>query len=812
MMNAMRGDIPSGTVTFLFTDIEGSTRLLEQHSDRYADLLEEHRRVLRGAFERHGGVEVDTQGDAFFVAFARASDAVAAAEDAQRALELPVRIGIHTGEPQLRDGGYVGIDVHRAARICGVGHGGQVLVSERSASVLDCDASLIDLGLHRLKDLGEPVKLYQLGEDEFPPLRSLNATNLPAQRSPLIGRERELTELRSIVLDGARLVTLSGPGGSGKTRLSLQVAAELVDNFSDGVFWVSLAALRDPELVIPAVEQTVGAKVPLAQHLEEKKMLLLLDNLEQVAECAGDIGTLLESCPNLKLLVTSRVLLKIQGEREYQVLPLPEDQAIALFRARAAVAEPEAAVAEICRRLDGLPLAIELAAARTRVLPPARMLERLEQRLPLLTGGARNAPERQRTLRATIEWSYDLLGDGEQRLFGRLAIFAGSFALEAAERVCGAQLETLESLIEKSLVRATSEGRFFMLETIHEFAAELLEKSGEAEELARAHAEWTLDLAESAGVYYNEAEGSQEYELLVSEQANLRAASDWALRSDPELGLRLVVALEMLWTISDPRDGARRVAAMLERAGEAPAELLGHGFRVLGSALNPAGDQEGAEAAYRRSLELFEEIGSEREAAVSTFRLGATASNMGDVAKARPLLEESLARLRAVGDTRVELQVVGVLGFVAAQEGDLAQARALMTESATRAAEVGFSWWQNVMLSGLAEIDLEAGDYDAAEQSASEILRMARRMGERQQTVYGLALLACVASGRGQSARAARLWGALEAEEAKGPVGAWESGRAKFRALVGDLDHEALTEGRRLALEDAVEYALTDDA
>jgi predicted ATPase len=397
------------------------------------------------------------------------------------------------------------------------------------------------------------------------------------------------------------------------------------------------------------------------------------------------------------------VLLKIQGEREYQVLPLPEDQAIALFRARAAVAEPEAAVAEICRRLDGLPLAIELAAARTRVLPPARMLKRLEQRLPLLTGGGRNAPERQRTLRATIEWSYDLLGDGERRLFARLAIFAGSFALEAAERVCGAQLETLESLIEKSLVRATSEGRFFMLETIHEFAAELLEKSGEAEELARAHAEWTLDLAESAGVYYNEAEGSQGYELLVFEQANLRAASDWALRSDPELGLRLVVALEMLWTISDPRDGARRVAAMLERAGEAPAELLGHGFRVLGSALNPAGDQEGAEAAYRRSLELFEAIGNEREAAVSTFRLGATASNMGDVAKARPLLEESLARLRAVGDTRVEPQVVGVLGFVAAQEGDLAQARALMTESATRAAEVGFSWWQNVMLSGLAE-------------------------------------------------------------------------------------------------------------
>jgi len=449
-------ELPTGTVTFLFTDIEGSTRLLEELGSRYVETLAEHRRVVRSACARHGGVEVDTQGDAFFVAFQRASAAVAAAEDAQRELELPVRIGIHTGEPALTGEGYVGIDVHRAARICSAAHGGQVVLSERTTELLDGGPGLINLGMHRLKDLGAPEKLFQLGEAEFPPLRSLNATNLPAQPGPLIGRERELSELTELVRTD-RVVTLTGPGGSGKTRLALQAAAEAVDEFADGVFWVPLAAVADPEIVEPTIGKTIGAQNGVSAHVDEKRMLLLLDNLEQLLpEAAPQLARLGEGCPNLRLLVTSRAPLRIAGEHEYLLDPLPEVDAVALFRQRAFVTEPDEAVHEICRRLDGLPLAIELAAARTRVLPPDQLLERLERALPILTGGRRDAPQRQRTLRATIEWSYDLLSPEEQWLFARLGVFAGSLTVESAETVCDTELDTLEALVEHSLVRRSS--------------------------------------------------------------------------------------------------------------------------------------------------------------------------------------------------------------------------------------------------------------------------------------------------------------------------------------------------------------------
>src|SRR5215210_3959998 len=479
-------ELPCGTVTLLFTDIEGSTRLLEQFGDAYEQVLAEHRRLIREAVAAHDGVEVDTQGDAFFVAFERASDALAAAWEAQRELELPVRMGIHTGEPQLTTGGYVGIDVHRAARICAAAHGRQVVVSETTQRLLD-GVPLRDVGEHRLKDLGQPVRLFQLGDEDFPPLRSLNQTNLPTQPNPLVGREREVSELTKLLGD-ARLVTLTGPGGSGKTRLALEVAAEVVERFDGGVFWVPLAAVTDPELVEATIAQAMGAHTGLAQHVGSNAMLLLLDNLEQVLAAAPGLSELLEQCANLRLLVTSRALLRVAGERDYPVDPLPEDDAVALFRERAASAEPIEAVQEICRRLDGLPLAVELAAVRTRLLSPSELLERLEHALPILTGGRRDAPERQRTLRATIEWSYDLLADEEQQLFRRLAVFSGSFTIEAAEAVCDAELETLEALLEQSLVRRWASGRLGMLETISEYAREQLEASDEAERIARRHA------------------------------------------------------------------------------------------------------------------------------------------------------------------------------------------------------------------------------------------------------------------------------------------------------------------------------------
>ena len=451
--------LPSGTVTFVFTDVEGSTRLLRELGERYAEVLAEHRRILREAFCAYGGVEVDAQGDAFLAAFARAGDALAAAEQAQTGLAstpVRVRVGIHTGEPEVTAEGYVGLDVHRGARICAAAHGGQVVLSQQTMDAAGGLGALVDLGRHRLKDLSEPERLYQFGDAVFPPLRSLNATNLPVQPSPLVGRDAELEELTALIRDGARLVTLTGPGGVGKTRLALQIAAELVEDFPDGVFWVPLAALRAPELVVPTVERAIGAGVPLPEHIDEKEMLLLLDNFEQLLPAAESLGVVLAGCPNLRLLVTSRAGLRVSAEHVRELAPLPESDAVALFahRARAVKGDFETsdAVGAICDRLDGLPLAIELAAARVRLLTPEALLERLERRLPLLTGGMRDAPERQQTLRATIEWSSELLAENERCLFRSLAVFAGGWSLEAAQQICRADVD----VSSPSLPRASS--------------------------------------------------------------------------------------------------------------------------------------------------------------------------------------------------------------------------------------------------------------------------------------------------------------------------------------------------------------------
>jgi len=400
----VRSDVslPHGTVTLLFTDIEGSTRLLQELGDEYADVLADHRHTLREEFVRHGGVEVGTAGDAFFVAFARASDALAAAAGREALANGPIRVrmGLHTGEPTVTEEGYVGIDVHRAARIAAAGHGGQILVSQATRDLAGADR-LRDLGLHRLKDLAVAERLYQLDDDEFPPLKTVDQTNLPVQPTPFVGRERELAEVLAL-LDVHRIVTLTGPGGSGKTRLALQAAAESVEQYGDGVWFVSLAAVRDPQLIEPTIARVVGGPDDLHAFLTGKRTLLVLDNLEQLLPDAAAIVARIDA----RVLATSRSRLNVAAEQEFPVPALPLDDAAALFTQRARHLEPgfepDAAVRQIAQRLDGLPLALELAASRVKVLTPGQILERLGRSLDLLTSGAQDAPERQRTLRGTV--------------------------------------------------------------------------------------------------------------------------------------------------------------------------------------------------------------------------------------------------------------------------------------------------------------------------------------------------------------------------------------------------------------------------
>ena len=507
--------LPTGTVTLLFTDIEGSTRLLrELGTGGYADALAEHRRVLRNAFGTEGGVEVDTQGDAFFVSFPTANGAVAAANAAQEALAvgpITVRMGLHTGTPSAAAEGYVGIDVHRGARVAALAHGGQVILSATTAALVE-DQPLRDLGRHRLKDFDAPAQLFQLGTRDFPPLRTPGAVDLPTPATRFLGRERELFDAATLWLArDPRLLTIVGPGGTGKTRFSIELGRFLADEADGGTVFVPLAPVRDAALVVPLIALQLGASGDtadaVATRLGDKQAHVVLDNLEQLLpEAARAIAELLGAAPSLRIIATSREPLRIAGEVELDLPPMIEADAVTLFLERAQAIRPDVgdspAVHELIRRLDGLPLAIELAAARVKVLGPEQLLERIGQRLDLLKGG-RDADERHATLRATIAWSYDLLDDDEQALFARLAVFRGGATLANAELVCGADLDTLGSLLDKSLLRrradADGEERFWMLETIREFALEQLEASGEEDALRHAQARSLNALADRAG-------------------------------------------------------------------------------------------------------------------------------------------------------------------------------------------------------------------------------------------------------------------------------------------------------------------------
>jgi predicted ATPase/class 3 adenylate cyclase len=813
-------DLPTGTVTFLFTDIEGSTRLLEEVGERYADVLADHHRLLRASFRSHGGVEVDTAGDAFFVAFGRATDAVAAAAVAQEALTptgLRVRMGIHTGEPLVGETGYVGMDVHRAARVMSAGHGGQVLVSESTRVLLDDRFELADLGEHRLKDLSAPQRLYQLGSTEFPPLKTLHRTNLPVQPTQLVGRTRELEEAGRLLRDN-RLVTLLGPGGSGKTRLALQLAAEATEEFADGVFWIPLQAVSDPALVSPTIAQAVGAPKEPVEFLAGKSILLLLDNLEQLLDAAPVVTDLLSGTTGVKVLATSREPLRVGAEQRYAVEPLPEEDAVTLFieRARAVdpAFEPSPAVAAICLRLDGLPLALELAAARVSLLGADELLERLELALPLLTGGARDAPERQRTLRATIEWSNELLNEEEQRLFAVLAVFAGSFDLGAALDVCDAGLDTLQSLVDKSLVRRWGSGRFGMLETIHEYALARL-APGDAEAFGRRHAQHYLDVALSANLSI-EATEEENPELARTELPNVRAALRWALEHHQlELGLRLATALEQFWVYSDPFEGARWLEELLSDAETVDPAVRAAALRSLGGAVYIVGEFDRGLELYEQSLALFRALGDESGESHMLHRIAVDALNRGDIERARPLADEGLEFSERIGDRKGVALALSTLAGIAEAEGERERAMALYEESAQAALEAGFTWWAAGSLLNLAELAEKSGGAEDAARWLREAMTLMSRLGDRQHLVYGLAFGAQIVAKQGRTADAGVLWGAVEAEEERGPIGQWESDRAEYADPVlayrsPEFDR-GRAQGRTLSLDEAVQRVLADD-
>jgi predicted ATPase/class 3 adenylate cyclase len=847
---------PTGTITLLFSDIEGSTRLL-QHSgpERYAKALNLHRRLLRDAFERHGGYEVDYEGDAFFVAFARAEDAVAAAVEAQQGLaeadwpdgqELRVRMGIHTGEPLALPPKYVGLDVHQAARIMAAGHGGQVLLSRTTRDLVGAAFSVRELGEHRLKDLSAPKRLYQLLVEglpsEFPALKTLGnrPTNLPVQPTPLIGRGRELAELTALLCaEGVRLVTLTGPGGTGKTRLALQAAANLIDEFEDGVFFVELAAITAPELVPTTVAQTLGLReIPgepleatLQGYLAEKQMLLVMDNFEHLLTGAPMVRDLLGSAAGLRVLATSRASLHLSGEHEYSVPPLAlgasgdeveseANEAVTLFleRARAVkrdfrlTAESGAVVAEICARLDGLPLAIELAAARVKVFPPEALLPRLEQRLQILTGGSRDLEKRQQTLRSTLDWSYDLLETADRTLFARLAVFAGGRTIEAVEAICGSGgeldvLESITSLIDKSLLQQQlvgPESRFVMLETIHEYARELLDASGETAQLRRRHADYFAGLAGEAAPQLRGPEQQTWIERLAAEQDNLRAALTFLIDEDEfPAAQSTAVALALFWeTRGQFQEAHEWFTEVLGEPDFASSKSRGQAFFWAGRLALFAGAWERAARLLRSAAEVANEVGDATTVALAlgkqswvlvetgngeegleqADRALALARQLGDdwtiaevlndaalsndrtdPERGLHFLQESLAVRRSLGDHVNVADSLNNLGYVQACLGAYDLAEGVLEEGLEIAQQIGDLRHIALIIGNLANVSLFRGDADVARSRYQENLRVSRRIGDTRVPLEALRGLAAIAGSDGDIETAAALSAAVDA-------------------------------------------------
>ena len=837
---------PSGIVTFLLTEAEGPAREL-----------------VRTVVGQHGGFELKTDGDSVLVAFARARDAIAAAVGSERATRSAgrLRIGINSAEAIATDAGYTGLGVRGAESIWTAAHPGQILLSQTTRDLLretPLDTTeVLDLGEHRLTDLTAAQRLFQLVvadlEGDFPPPRSLETrrTNLPLQPTPLVGREREIREVAELLRGREpRVVTLTGTGGTGKTRLAAQVAAELLDAFPDGVFFVSLAPLANPGLVLPTVAQTLGVPESgddvgeaLARHLRARQLLLVLDNFEHVLESAPDV--IASTTSTVRLLATSRVPLHLATERVYQVSPLetPERtddverllqrESVALFASRARSARSEFAVtvenaqpvAEICQALGGLPLALELAATRVGVLPPAALLERLEHPLKLLKGGARDAPERQRTMRATIDWSFELLEPQEQHLFLRFAVFTGGWTLEAAENVCGDNVDVVDglaSLAESGLIRVEGSDeapRFAMLETIREYAVERLEESGGGDELRRRHADHFLRLAEEAEPNLRGSPGDW-LNRLEAEHDNFRAALDqFDTSGDGETALRLAAALWRFWYLRGHlAEGRRRLESAL-RADERPTAARGKALNGAASLAVNTGDAATARHRAEEALALHRALGDAWGAAYSEFMLAAAVSGEDDLVRAQQLYWESAGVFRELGDEHSALLVTRNLASIYAYLGDDERSRALYEDNLRRARATHNDRMEASTLGALATIALDEGRVEDAASMLKSSLRIHARLRDVLDAAVDLCRFASVLARTGRAATAGRLLASFESlgnEVTIRRSGVAEMNETTLAAIRTQLDDAALAEaweqGSKLTLGAAATLALDSEA
>lgn len=850
--------LPGGTVTFLFTDIEGSTRLLQQlGEDEYAKVLADQRRLLRFAFQAHRGHEVETQGDAFFFAFPQAKDALAAAIIAQRDIiahswpvegSVHVRMGLHTGKPLRAETGYVGMDVHRAARICAAGNGGQILLSQSTRDAVEKNlherVTLQDLGEHRLKDLHRPEHLFQALHPElpsqFPPLRSLSVLphNLPIQLTSFVGREREMVEVNRL-LSITHLLTLTGAGGCGKTRLALRVGAGLLDQFRDGVWLVDLASLSDAELVPRTVASAFhlreqpdrGILATLIDYLQPKELLMILDNCEHLlSACAHLSDSLLRASPGLRILATSREDLGVAGELVYRVpsLSVPDpnripdlgtlvqQDAVRLFLERARFALPTfeitqrnaRPVVELCRRLDGIPLAIELAAMRVRAISPRAILARLDDRFRLLTGGSQAALPRHQTLLAAMDWSYDLLSEKERVLLQRLSVFAGGFTPEAVEAICAEDgldhhevLDLLSHLVDVSLVLAEEQDggmRYRLLETVRQYAQDRLLESEEPEALRGRHLSWYLAMAENAA---RQSRGPNEkiyLDLLEGELDNLRSALDWALRNDDvESGLLMAGTLRPLWYDRGYLiEGRRWLEAFLSRSNHSPMPARAKALLASGTLARRQGDTAAARPLLEQALEISRRLGDKQGIARSLNWLASLAASRGDLIVARSFFDESLVTWREIGDKAAIGYVLSDLGEMllgkdpteartvfeeslellresewkegiavplvhlaglAATHGNLTRARMLAEESLALSREMGHRELVSTALSYLGRIAAAEGDYDRAQSLLEERLAIERELGSKSGTGFALTELGSLAQSQRDQVRARSL-------------------------------------------------------